>query len=126
MAIPPTTNEGSTYYNENQCRTFQMAIGSNTLTCLSSVDAGGHGVGQPCSEIILINRTGGAITIYDKNNGPFGASSPKGAGGSRGFVLKDDEQFTFRGITNVNEVSAYGTAGHIQYRAQFFSSNPSR
>ena len=126
MAIPPTTNEGSTYYNENQGRTFQMAIASDTLTCLSSVDTGGHGVGQPCSEVIIYNKTGSLVTIYDKNNGPFAAASPKGKGGSRGWVLEDEQQFTFRGITNVNEVSAYGGAGHLQYRTQFFSSNPSR
>jgi hypothetical protein len=124
MAIPPISNAGSDYFNINQCYTFGMPIAANVLTCLSSVDVGGYGVGQPCSEIILINRTGGVVTIYDKNNGPFTAGAPTGAGGSRGFVLKDDEQFTFRGITNVNEVSAYGAEGHIQYRAQFFSYNP--
>jgi len=126
MATTPTSNAGSTYYNINQCRTFQMPLVLNTLTCLSSVDVGGYGAGQACSEVIIYNKTGGVITIYDKNNGPFASGSPKGAGGSRGWVLEDDEQFTFRGITNVNEVSAYGSAGHIQYRAQFFSSNPAR
>ena len=125
MAIP-TSNSGSTYFNINQCRTFQMSIGSNSLTCLSSVDVGGYGAGQACSEVIIYNKTGGDITIYDKNNGPFPTSSPKGAGAGHGWVLQQDEQFTFRGITNVNEVSAYGTAGLLQYRTQFFSSNPAR
>ena len=123
MAIP-TSNAGSNYFNINQCRSFQQVIALNTLTCLSSVDVGGYGVGQACSEVIIYNKTGGLLTIYDKNNGPFASGSPKGAGGAHGWVLEDEQQFTFRGITNVNEVSAYGVAGHIQYRTQFFSYNP--
>jgi len=124
MAIPPTSNAGSTYFNINQCRTFSMILAASTLTCLSGVDVGGYGVGQPCSEVIIMNKTGGTVTIYDKNNGPFASGSPKGAGGSHGWVLANGEQFTYRGVTNVNEISAYGTAGRIQYRTQFFSYNP--
>ena len=117
MAITPTTNYGSTYYNINQCRTFSMNLAATTLTCLSSVDIGGFGVGQPCSEVIIENKTGGIVTIYDNNN----------ASGAHGFALDDNDSFTFRGLTNVNDVSAYAASGGaIYYRTQFFSSNPAR
>ena len=122
----PTSNSGSEYFNINQCRSYGMRLaGSSALTCLSSTDTGGHGAGMPCSEVIIQNRTGGDITIFTNNFGPFASGSPQGAGGSRGFVLEDNDQFTFRGLTNVNEVSAAAkSAGMIYYRTQFFSYNP--
>tara|TARA_R100001591_G_scaffold105207_1_gene113144 strand:- start:185 stop:568 length:384 start_codon:yes stop_codon:yes gene_type:complete len=124
----PTSNSGSEYFNINQCRSYGMRLaGSSALTCLSSTDTGGHGAGMPCSEVIIINRTGGDVDIFTTNFGPFAAGSPQGAGGSRGFLLEDNESFTFRGLTNVNEVSAAAkSAGMIYYRTQFFSNNPSR
>jgi len=124
----PTSNSGSEYFNINQCRSYGMRLaGSSALTCLSSTDTGGHGAGMPCSEVIIINRTGGDVDIFTTNFGPFAAASPQGAGGSRGFLLEDNESFTFRGLTNVNEVSAAAkSAGMIYYRTQFFSNNPSR
>ena len=123
----PTKNTGSEYFNINQCRSYSMRLAATTLTCLSSTDLGGMGAGQPCSEVIIVNRTGDDLTVYDQNFGPFAGSSPKGAGASRGFVLEDNDSFTFRGLTNVNEVSAFAAStGPIYYRAQFFSNNPSR
>ena len=53
----PTTNNGSTFYNINECRSFKQAIGTS-LVGLSA---------QPCSEVIIINKTGGNLTIYDNN-----------------------------------------------------------
>ena len=117
MATTPTSNAGSTYFNINQCRTFSMRLAATTLTCLSGTDTGGHGAGQPCSEVIILNKTGGNVTIYDNNFDD----------GAHGFLLEDNESFTFRGLTNVNDVSAYAAQiGAIYYRTQFFSSNPSR
>ena len=129
MAIPPKGNSGSNYFNINQCRSFGMTLAATTLTVLSGIDVsagqGSGSQGQACSEVIVYNKTGGLLTIYDKNNGPFAAASPNGVGGSHGWVLEDDEQFTFRGVTNVNEISAVAAQiGHIQYRTQFFSYNP--
>jgi hypothetical protein len=123
----PTKNTGSEYFNINQCRSYSMRLAATTLTCLSSTDLGGMGAGQPCSEVIIVNKTGGNLTIWDQNFGPFASGSPQGARGSQGFVLADNDQFTFRGLTNVNEVSAFAAStGPIYYRAQFFSSNPAR
>jgi len=120
MALPPTSNSGSDYFNINQCRTFSMKLGTS-LTVLSGVDVGtGKGTGsqgQPCSEVIITNRTGGNLTITDQNH----------HGGAHGMLLADNDTYTFRGLTNVNQVSAVAAqAGPIYYRTQFFSSNPSR
>jgi hypothetical protein len=106
MAIP-TSNNGSTYFNINQCRSFNLIVGTG-LTCLSS---------QPCSEIELHNVTGGQLSAYD--NGYSGEEFA--------FRLDNGERVTIRGLTNSNQVSAKSsTAGRIFYRTQFFSYNPLR
>ena len=114
MALPPTSNSGSDYFNINQCRTFSMSLAATTLTCLSGDE---NGSGQPCSEVIITNRTGGNLTITDQ----------KFSGADHGMLLANNDTYTFRGLTNVNQVSAKAAQkGAIYYRTQFFSSNPSR
>jgi len=114
MATTPTSNAGSTYYNINQCRTFNMYLAATTLTCLSGDE---NGAGQPCSEVIIVNKTGGNLTITDQ----------KFSKDDHGLLLANNDTFTFRGLTNVNQVSAYAAgAGMVYYRTQFFSSNPAR
>jgi hypothetical protein len=103
----PTNNNGSTYYNINECRSFNQTVGT-ALTKLSS---------QPCSEIELYNRTGGTLSAYDNgySTEPFA------------MLLNNNESIVFRGLTNSNQVSAKAAAaGTIFYRTQFFSSNPLR
>ena len=115
------------YVNFNLCRSFNQLIGTSltmltgaavpgftgATTTSSSVLTGGH----PCSEIIIYNRTGGNITVFD-NEYPNSLN---------GFLLSAGETFTFRGLTNVAQVSATAaSAGNIHYRAQYYSSNPSR
>jgi len=41
------------------------------------------------------------------------------------FEVPADTQFTFRGLTNSNQLSAKG-AGNLFYRTQYFSNNPAR
>ena len=103
----PNTNSGSTYFNINQCRSFNQTAGT-ALTKLSS---------QPCSEIELYNRTGGALSAYD--NGFSGETFA--------MLLQNNESIVLRGLTNSDQVSAKAaSAGPIFYRTQFFSSNPLR
>ncbi len=115
------------YVNFNLCRSFNQRI-ETSLTMLtgaavpgftgatstsSSVLTGGH----PCSEITIYNRTSGNVTVYDNEY----------ADTLNGFLLATGESFTFRGLTNVAQVSAIAaSAGNIHYRAQYFSFNPSR
>lgn len=103
----PTTNNGSTFYNINECRSFNLIV-TTALTRLSS---------QPCSEIELFNRTGGLLSAYD--NGYSGEPFA--------MLINNNESIILRGLTNSNQVSAKAAStGPIFYRTQFFSSNPLR
>jgi hypothetical protein len=108
MPTPFTSNNGSTFYNINECRTFNQTISSN-LVALSA---------YPCSEIIFVNRTGQTVYVYD--NGYAASDSA--------FVLANNESFVFRGLTNSGAVSAQTLSGGglINYRTQYFSSLPQR
>jgi hypothetical protein len=118
MALPPTSNEGTQYYNKNQCRSFEQQI-STSLVRLSGGAAGGF----PCSEVIIKgNHSGGVLFIYDRAE-LYTASVPED---EYRWPLSAGEEFTFRGLTNVDQVSAKMSAGTavISYRTQFFSTNP--
>ena len=107
MPVPFTSNNGSTFYNINDCRSFNQTIGTQ-ITQLSA---------YPCSEVIIVNKTGGNLTDFDNNyiNTQFG------------FLLANNESFTFRGITSTATVSASAaTQGLIYYRTQYFSLLPQR
>lgn len=111
MAIPFTDNNGSTFYNINDCRSFVQAVSTN-LVKLSA---------YPCSEVVLWNKGVGAIEIYD--NGYSAAANV--------LVLSASEQFVLRGVTNSSVISAKtpsGTvgAGTLYYRTQYFSFLPQR
>ena len=94
----------ATFTNINVCRSFNTTLTLNTLTSLT---------GQECSEVIIYNRTGGNVEIYD--NGYNAASNA--------FILKDGDTFVIRGITNSNQVSAKATSvsGVVCYRTQYYS-----
>ena len=99
----PIANNGSTFYNINVCRSFKQSI-STSLVSLCS---------QPCSEVIIVNRTGSEVLVYDNDY----------SDSSNVFLLSDGESFTFRGITNTSTVSAKTNSGtgFIYYRTQYFS-----
>ena len=122
----PTSNSGSTYFNTNQCFSFNNHLPDANMVCLSS---------QPCSEVIIWNDTGQDVYIYagpDDSSDDFAKYSDQ----ARALLLpklSDQEisSITIRGLTNSNQVSAKkseaGSAGEIiYYRTQFFSNNPSR
>lgn len=108
MAVPYTNNNGSTFYNINDCRSFTQPVDTN-LVALSS---------HPCSEVILINKGSVNIQIYDNNYTNVVNSLTLSAG----------ETFTLRGITNSANVSAKTVTGTSQlyFRTQFFSLLPQR
>ena len=119
MALPPTSNAGTAYFNRNQCRSFEQRIGT-ALTKLS----GGAGGGFPCSEVFIKpNHGAGVVFIYDRAD-LHTSGVPED---EYRFALSAGETFTFRGLTNVDQVSAKVSAGNvvINYRTQFFSSNVS-
>jgi hypothetical protein len=108
MAIPFTDNNGSTFYNINDCRSFNQTISSNLVQLYS----------YPCSELVLVNRTGQVLYVYDNNY-----YDPEFA-----FLLANNESFVFRGLTNSGTVSAQTLSGSglIFYRTQYFSNLPQR
>lgn len=99
----PTSNNGTVFYNINECRSFKQTLSTN-LVALSS---------QPCSEVIIVNRTGQDVLVYDNDY----------SNSANEFLLADSESFTFRGITNTLTVSAktLSGTGPIYYRTQYFS-----
>tara|TARA_R110000824_G_scaffold59774_3_gene160251 strand:- start:1942 stop:2304 length:363 start_codon:yes stop_codon:yes gene_type:complete len=118
MALPPTSNAGTQYFNRNQCRSFEQGI-STSLIKLSGGAAGGF----PCSEAIIYNAGGTLMYIYDRAE-LFTNGVPED---EYRWALSAGETFTFRGLTNVDQVSAKTSTGTsiIRYRTQFFSSNTS-
>lgn len=94
------------FQNRNACKTF-------VLTCNGATQNLGTVLGsQECSEIIIRTRT--PVTIYDDPSRP-----------TVGFALIANEEMTFRGITNIANLSANGTNGGVVYiRTQFFNSIP--
>ena len=118
MALPPTSNEGTQYYNKNQCRSFEQQIS----TALVRLSGGGVG-GFPCSEVIIKGNHGdGVLFVYDRAE-LYTAGVPED---EYRWSLSAGEEFTFRGLTNVGQVSAKMSTGTttVSYRTQFFSTNP--
>ena len=111
MAVqaPPTTNNGSTFYNRNQCCNGFLSA-TATYQALSNI---------PCGEVI-VSSVGDDLFILQDNdyNTPFRIKSDNG--GSYG-----QQFFTFRGLTNANQLSARVTTGvhQLYYRTQYYSIN---
>ena len=93
------------FINRNVCKAFSIA-GAQTKAKLAS---------QECSEVIVIptGTAGGTATIFDYMNP------------STGFVVPVGVEFTFRGLTNSDQLSATMASGiTLSYRTQFFSFFP--
>lgn len=106
MAIP-TTNDGTTYYNSNICRSFNQPLSTNMVALSSAV----------CSETVIYNKTGQDILLFDNNY----------SNASNGFLISNNDSFVIRGITNSQQVSAKSVTGGgmIYYRTQFYSNSVS-
>ena len=111
MAIP-TSNYGTKYFNTNQCYSFNDTF-DTALKALST---------QPCSEVIIWNKTGKNLYVYDQNriedHERLWIPVASAAAPLRPYVL--------RGLTNADQVSAKtgASSGLVFWRSQFFSSNP--
>ena len=87
------------FTNRNVCKSFFLN-GNNTKVALSS---------QECSEVIV--RPSANYTFFDHQNPTVG------------FLVIANTEFTFRGLTNSNQLSATGN-GDLYYRTQMFSNMP--
>ena len=120
----PISNSGNTYFNVNECHSFESTSGGTALYSLSS---------QPCSQVTIYNTTAKDVYIYDKNS-RVADSAPSDI--KRILIPAADaaeplQGIVFMGLTNAHEISAKHTsaplvANPLYYRTQFFSSNPSR
>lgn len=97
------TNNGSQFYNLNTSRNFVQTISTN-LVALSSF---------PCSEVLLINRTGQDVYLYDGNI--FSDSNR--------LMIMDDESMIIRGVSDTRSLSAKtaSSSGDLYYRASKYS-----
>lgn len=109
MAIDLDSNNATFFGNKNVCKSFNQFL-TTAYKALST---------QECSEVIVVNKTGDTIQIYD-------LASPLGSP----MLMDDNDTFTFRGVTNSNQLSAKGTLANLlsttplYYRTQDFSYLP--
>lgn len=96
-------NNGSTFVNKNKPRSFVQNI-TTSLAPLSSYG---------CSEVLLINRTGQDVYIYDNDY----------ADDSNRLLLSDAERLVLNGVTNSSSVSAKtaNSNGDLYFRAQWYT-----
>jgi hypothetical protein len=87
------------FTNRNVCKSFVLN-GNNTKVTLAN---------QECSEVIV--RPVVNYTFFDHQNPTVG------------FLVAANTEFTFRGLTNSNQLSATGN-GELYYRTQMFSNMP--
>jgi hypothetical protein len=97
------SNNGSTFYNPNTSRNFVTTIN----TGLSGFQS------FTCSEVLVINRTGQDVYLYDSGD----------TGDTNRLLILDDESIVIRGVSNSSSLSAKTAtgSGDLYYRASKFS-----
>ena len=90
------------FTNRNFCKSFNLSLTTNLAGL----------VDQECSEVVVMSTV--STTYYDYKNPTVG------------FIVPANVEFTFRGFTNSNQLSAKGTttSGTLYYRTQYYSFNP--
>jgi hypothetical protein len=64
MGEPFTDNNGTTYYNINQCKSFTITIAASGFSRFRDM---------PCSEVVILNSSGASISAVDSNS--FGSTN---------------------------------------------------
>jgi len=109
----PTSNEGSTFFNINQCVSFNQSINAS-INKLSAF---------PCSQVTIWNHTGALLTLSACNcDQPCNIIKVPARAASTPL-----QPVVIMGLTNSDQISAgipIGSPGLIYCRAEFFSSNP--
>ena len=117
----PSIPSDTWYSNLNQCFNVEWRLTGGTLPestfvkCLSAVKAG---------EIVILNNTGNDVYVKTGRMPGLSAQSvdPQEV---TGMLVKDGQEFTFRGITDTDQVSAAGTNSTTLFgRAQWYSMTP--
>jgi len=117
----PSIPSDTWYSNLNQCFNVEWRLTGGTLPestfvkCLSAVKAG---------EIVILNNTGNDVYVKTGRMPGLSAQSvdPQEV---TGMLVKDGQEFTFRGITDTDQVSAAVTNSTTLFgRAQWYSMTP--
>lgn len=87
------------FSNKNICKNHNLTLGAG-YAALADVE---------CSEIVVLPS---AATTFSDDNSNLSSTE---------FVIAANTEFTFRGITNSNQISAKGT-GTLYYRTQYYGS----
>jgi hypothetical protein len=97
------SNNGSTFYNPNVSKNFVTTINTGLSGLQSFI----------CSEVLIINRTGADVYLYDGGD----------TADTNRLLVLDDESIVIRGISNCSSLSAKTASGSgdIYYRASKFS-----
>lgn len=95
-------NNGSTFYNRGVGKSFKHAMTTSLVALNPFV----------CSEVTIINSSGGDLMIYDSGN----------FADANSLLIGDGESITMRGVSNSDEISAKMVtgSGDIYYRSQPF------
>jgi hypothetical protein len=98
-----TGNNGSVFHNTNNSKSFEQTI-TTALVALSA---------NVCSEVLIVNRTGEDIYLYDNNI--FSDNNR--------FLIADTESIVVRGLSNSDSLSAKTATGSglVYYRTSNFS-----
>lgn len=112
MYTMPNRTPDYTYNNINQCFNIKFdLLGATTYVKPTSA--------VKCSEVVLLNNTGGDIT-FKAGRGDLGNPAD-----ITEFVVSDNQEFTVRGITNTEQLSCAGTNATTLYgRSQWYSLTP--
>ena len=112
----PDIPSDTIYNNLNQCFNVKWALtGASTyVACTSAVKAG---------EVVIFNNTGGDVTVKTGRMPGLSAQSIDPELVTE-FLIKDGQEFTFRGITDTHQVSAAGATETLYGRSQWYSMTP--
>ncbi len=112
----PDIRPDTIYNNLNQCFNVKWTLtGATTYSkCLSGAKAG---------EVVILNNTGGDVTVKTGRMPGLSAQSVDPTLVTE-FLVKDGQEFTFRGITCTDQVSCAGASGTLYGRSQWYSMTP--
>lgn len=104
------------FTNNNTCKSFATYLKSTSVHRLS---------GQECSEVVFVNNTANPVKVFGGMSDDYDFGPDAAANLQRYVEVPTLATFTFRGLTNSNQLSAAsGSTGNdiVTYRTQFYGS----
>ena len=104
------------FSNQNVCNSFATYLKGTGIHRLSAAE---------CTEVVFVNNTANPVLVY--SDPVYGSAAV--AAVRRYVEVPAGAQFTFRGLTDSDSLSAASTStanDTVTYRSQFYSSFPQR